>query len=455
MNKNFNLSLACLLILLTPFIIASFYNVPYGDDFWYANMVKDHGKIGAVTEWYNTLSGRYITNLLMSYADPLVYRNFDGLVFMPLFCIISLWLVLHSLISTALSIEKKDSILLSGTITASYFLLMPDIREGLFWMSGMMNYHTGVILFLLLVRALIIFFKKLPTDIIPGNFILLYSVFSFLLMGINECIAFGWIGLLFLINAYQIILKKKYNSFLLSLFGAAFLGALLIIFCPGNQHKAAEYADENRNLFTAILNSILGIGYYILKMFKSPFAWGAMLLSIVAATKYSDNIKSQLSFMAGVKTWLVFAFIFLLMMYFPAVYFGKDHKPPLRVSDTLVIFFILVYLISLKYLPEKYINWANDKRALLIRTGSVLCVAGLYFSNFSLLTRELVSKEIQSYNTEVTNRLKIIESCVSDTCIVPYFRYHPLTLAPADTDPENDLAHLDKYYGRKAIMIAP
>lgn len=455
MNRSFNLSIACIIILLSPFIITSFYNVPYGDDFWYANIVKDHGKIGAVKEWYNTLSGRYVTNLIMSYADPLVYRNSGGLFIMPLLCIISLWVVLFLLLRTTLNTVKKDAVLHSGAITASYFLLMPDIREGLFWMSGMMNYHTGVILFLLLIRALIIYFKESPEDIISKNFIPFYTILSFMLMGINECIAFGWIGLLFLINAYQIILKKKYHSFLLWLLGAAFLGALLIVFCPGNQHKAAEYVDENRNLLTAILNSILGIGYYLLRTFKSPFAWGAMLFSIVSAARYSANIRQQLSFMPGFKTLLALSFIFLVLMYFPAVYFGKDHIPPLRVSDTLVIFFILIFLACLNYLPKKLIDWTNDKRALVIRTGCVLCITGLYFSNFSLLVKELAGKEIQSYHTEVMNRFAIIESCVSDTCTVPAFKYHPLTLAPAGPDPKNDLAYLDKYYNKKAVIIAP
>jgi len=35
-------------------------------------------------------------------------------------------------------------------------------------------------------------------------------------MGINECIAFGWIGFLFAINTYQIIVKKKYLTMSLS-----------------------------------------------------------------------------------------------------------------------------------------------------------------------------------------------------------------------------------------------
>ena len=66
------IKIGLLIVYLIPFFVISLFNQPAIDDYWNANAVISHGKLGSVLFFYKTISGRYFSIFLMSLFNTLV-----------------------------------------------------------------------------------------------------------------------------------------------------------------------------------------------------------------------------------------------------------------------------------------------------------------------------------------------------------------------------------------------
>src|SRR5690349_20140534 len=77
-------------IIIVPFIVISFFNHPALDDWWYAEVYKQHGFFGAHQYWYTHYTARFFSNFLMS-MEPLALGWIEGHKVMPIAFIVFLY----------------------------------------------------------------------------------------------------------------------------------------------------------------------------------------------------------------------------------------------------------------------------------------------------------------------------------------------------------------------------
>ncbi|MBC8883184.1 hypothetical protein H9X57_06550 [Flavobacterium piscinae] len=71
------LSFFIFIYTIFPFIVLSFYNVPLGDDFWYAESFRTNGFWKTQLKFYYEWSGRYIASATISTLNPISFGYFN------------------------------------------------------------------------------------------------------------------------------------------------------------------------------------------------------------------------------------------------------------------------------------------------------------------------------------------------------------------------------------------
>src|SRR5438552_3794747 len=94
-----NLNLYLPLLIIAPFIIISFFNHPALDDWWYAEVYKQFGLIGAQQYWYNHYTARFFSNFVMTVA-PLSFGWIEGHKVMPAVFLVCLYRTFFYIVKT-------------------------------------------------------------------------------------------------------------------------------------------------------------------------------------------------------------------------------------------------------------------------------------------------------------------------------------------------------------------
>ena len=141
-------------MVLVPILWLAYYNHPTGDDFWFVWMMKQYGYPQVVQQWSQTINARFTANSFMSFST-LVYGSVIGYKLFPVVLVvllpISLFTALRSVLPPLFSQRQLAAVVV--LFTCCYYQNMPGIYEGLYWMSGTVNYQLSLICFLFLSAA--------------------------------------------------------------------------------------------------------------------------------------------------------------------------------------------------------------------------------------------------------------------------------------------------------------
>jgi hypothetical protein len=135
-------------ILLGPFGVAAFFNAPASDDFLYAKFQQESGTIGANLACYFGWGGRYVSNLLLTVANPLSYST-DASVFLLPYQFHSIFLLVLLLTSFSLFTRRilnriPDTFPFALLTLGLLLFFLTDINELLYWMAGSYTYCFGL-----------------------------------------------------------------------------------------------------------------------------------------------------------------------------------------------------------------------------------------------------------------------------------------------------------------------
>jgi len=348
-----------------------------------------------------------------------------------------------------------------------YLGYMRSIAEGLFWISGALQYQVAAMVTILFLLFLI----RRQTDAeISSRTRALYRgialVFLVCAIGSNEII----MALLMLFTAtlffWDWYRNKRIHFFYLLVVGTATLASLAVILAPGNVVRLNYYADiysvSRLNLFLVILQSgiraILDGSYWI---FGTPLlATTIILLPVcVAISKYYKNYRSILlnpifvcSMLGGV----------LLLGNGVAVW-SLGYSPPFRAKNMLHLFCLLLwfYMFVVCIHSSKKIESVAERilsrQSIYIGSIIIFIATTLISSNITLAWKDLLSGTAMQYDSELQQRYAYIRDKKDDPIVeVPPLSAYPSSIFNSDlTKNENEWLNEQQaeYFGVKALRL--
>lgn len=236
-------NLVCIVIFVL-YIVAACYCIPYADDYCFGWTNSKQNSLGQ--RWldlYIHWNGRYTADFLIQFhpisQGIFVYRLFPiiALLVTP----VSIYLLAREVCKfTGYNVSRFRIYTLSLSFTVIYLSLLPQLSDGIYWFTGLVNYHFGIIVFVLNLLFLIRFLRTNDSakSMVYACLVIL-SIFLF--AGFNE-IAASFILLFYSVVtwlAYQNNISVKH--YCLTFLSVALLCFVIVAAAPGNLVRADEF----------------------------------------------------------------------------------------------------------------------------------------------------------------------------------------------------------------------
>lgn len=447
---------------LFPILILSFFNQPVGDDIWYTWMVKQHGFWETQRQWFITINGRYSANLFMS-LNTWIHGSTISFKILPAVVIIA-WLVVVFFVVKSVfdkSMGSRQCLLLSLLLVLVYYLNMPGLHEGCYWMSGVTGYQLPIILFVF-YPVMIKGYEQQPR----WKKYFLYPLYLFIAGGFHEMIAFmAAVTGLYCLAVDRVVWKKVSTEnvvFMIAVSAAVLLQAYSI----GNRYKAdITAAGKQLALHQVFIRAVLQTGYHLTRRcLWSPSFWMGAIAVFLFANRYGKNIRTTNRSLK--QTMQLLGILLPFLVFFPAllVVYIENNIAPLRVIN--VSYFVCtagIYTVVALYAAflskhegvAKVYSVIANKGVVFLLLPAIAAV--ILSSNERQVCMAIVSSNARLYDTEVKKRLQLIEACQSATCSFTCLQHQPPVLCPVDICQDPTLArHLEKVFRKKLVkQVSP
>ncbi len=456
---------AFFVIVILPFIIVGMYNHFSADDFQQVNNLRDFGFWETQVMYYITTMGRYFAIWLMSvyfeYLGPL------GPKVLPSLLILSLSGTLFAFLRTLLpkTMPLRQCVFATGIIMMLYLGYMRSIVEGLFWISGALQYQVAA-----MVTILFLLFLIRQTDAeISSRTRALYRgialVFLVCAIGSNEIVMallMIFTTALFFWNWY---VNKKVNYFYLLVVWTATLASLTVILAPGNvgrlKYEANIYFIDRSNIFLiaskTAARAVFDGSYWL---FGTPLLVATIILLPVcnAIAKYYRNSRSIL-----LNPFFAFCILVgVLLLGNGVAVWSLGYSLPFRAKNMLHLFCLLLWfytIIACIQSNKKIALFAEDiisKKSVYVGSIIIFFATTLISSNITLAWRDLLSGRTAQYDHELKERYASVLNSRDAIVEVPPLTVYPSSIFKIDlARDEKSLLNLIQahYFGIQAIRI--
>lgn len=449
------LSLFIFCYTIFPFLILCFYNVPLGDDFWYAENFITNGFWQTQLKFYHEWSGRYIASAAISTLNPLSFGYFNLSFIHPLLLISGFAFSLNQLVKNFIYFFNLpiNSSILFCFLFFFYFNYIPDFGETFYWMAGAYTYQLPIIFFLIYLNSLLNLFKN-ENSLIKNQFVALFSLF--IIVGCNEVIVVYVNFVNLLIISYLIYKRSYFNRFaFLVVFTLAF--SFYMISAPGNFGRESMFEKSDFHFFSSILNATLRgffvIGFWITSLF-------VLLINLKGVSDFKDY---KFDFFARLKIskqiWIMTGFVFLIGIlfigFFPSIYTTKwipqrAYTPIFFIFMLFSSLFILIAISKIEQLSN--LNKAMSNYSISLIFLPILIIALSHNSNVMNAYVDITSGKAKFYHNQVLDTYKMLQSTNNDTVYIEPILKKPLIL-PYRWPGDNRLVNgeWEKYFNIKRI----
>lgn len=421
------------LLILLPFLAISFYNHPVGDDYWCTGMVRRYGFWNAQVRLYDIVPPRYFALGISSLA-PLAFGNSGGYRIIPiLFFVVFTGVVIRSFKTLQGEDRWSDKYiyLYAFLFVCTYLAVMPGIGEGIYWTSSLCVYHVGLLLFVLWCNALVRWYyvKRSGYDLAAA------CLFLAGMFGCNEIIPLICVLIVLVMVLYKVFHKDRIDLLLTAQLAVTILWVLFVIRYHGSGNRYSQIRTEGSGRwFYSIGLAVLADGYYIGRCLINPFFWAVVIAGYGPFVRWSGSfyVRYRRLFDFPVAFFCVWAFILFIIPF--VIIFLTGERPPLRVSNMIVFFFLSGLAVAGVFLVNR--EGRARRPAVLFpgmwryRVAGVLLLLATGFimkNNVSLATRDLLSGNAARYDRALNDRYASIQKCVTDTCVVPVLERIPAT----------------------------
>jgi hypothetical protein len=356
-----------LFTLLTPFIGVHFFVFPVYDDYWYAEVVSNHGFLGALDWWRNNASGRFLATLIISisnYSVKSIFLHRLLLLLLSLFFVVSTWVLIKSILRSLLIISLWEIWFLFMIFLFCFVSSLPGISEVLYWLPGAATYILGIS-FINILISLLIKTKQKPTKI---SFLAIVLV-SICACGTSEITGIFIIGLLFLTSFQLTKTENKSKNIFFSIYFYIFLGItffllVIVLKAPGNAirfHLESRVNPEVGNSFFAFKSALLSTLKFIYNLFfikrifilTIPLSIWLLLVDVFPNQKFEFILKFKFKFLLSVQFFLI---LFTFLTFFSYSFSTGLWLPIQRIMSLihylwLLNFLLCVFLFSLWIKP--------------------------------------------------------------------------------------------------------
>ena len=441
-------------IIILPFCVIAYYNHPALDDWWYAEVFKNHGILGAQQYWYNHYTARFFSNFVMTIA-PLSYRWIEAYKVLPIVFFTCIYATAFYTSKTVLSTYPVKKHVLALWFTVTYMLIQRDYFESFYWLSANVVYQYAMLYLLLHVGFMYrIFIEKTANN----KIYLLATLSSIAIVGSDESL--GGLVLaeavaIFFISLYQKRLRIFSNVFLC----IQVLMWVVMLSAPGNWAKIHEATKDNVYTFSfikAIGYSFLSMGYYTFFLLKQPAIWFLMLLSI-PLWKYIFVKKLHLRNVVNYLLAVILCLCCSLAIYFISIYPTGILVAPLRVTNIAIVFLFFAFALGFTWLSEN-LNVVQGLIGIIQKNKALVMVAILFFAiitpaKYQQILTDLSSGKAKKYNETMYLRYEKLRSAHGDTCYLDSLRKVPRTIVATDVGPAEVGQHLGLIFDKKNIVI--
>jgi hypothetical protein len=427
------LTIGIFIYTILPFLVLSFYNVPLGDDFWYAETFKTYGFWETQLKFYYEWSGRYIASAAISTLNPISYDYFKISFILPLFLIIGFAFALLKLIKNSIIVLKLpiNSGLFFCLLYFFYFNYIPDFGESFYWMAGAYTYQLPIVFFLFYLNLILNLFK---TDnkaaIFKNQFLAIICLF--IILGCNEVIVVYANFINLLIILYLVLNKNYFNRFTL-LFLFTLVVSFWMITAPGNFGRASIFEKTNFHFvtssFNALSRSIFVIGFWLASLF-------ILMLNLKGVSDFKNlNVEKFNKFFKSNKSVVLGSIVFLIGVlfigFFPSIYTTKwiPQRAYTPIFFIFMIFSVLLIIILINKLDwMRKVNSAFSMHTTTIVILPILILALSHNSNVMNAYVDLTSGKASSYNRQVIKTYEMLQTNTKDTVYINPIQKKPLIL---------------------------
>jgi hypothetical protein len=420
--------------IIVPFIIISFYNHPALDDWWYAEVYKEFGFLGAQEYWYTHYTGRFFSNFAMTLA-PLSFTWIEGHKLLPVVFLGCLYSVFYYISNSFFKPFASRKYVLALWFTAGYLLIQRDYFESIYWLAANVVYQF-TFLFLLLHFS---FLYQVVVERKDGIWRQCLAIFlGVFITGSNETMGGLVLAAAFALLAYQVY-RKKISVFVVLLCISQVISWVIMFAAPGNWAKISDATQEHiytMSFWKSVQHSILSTGYYGVYLLRQPSVW-CLVVILFPASHYlftrSTNIINK-------RKWLILGSIISicisLLIYFISIYPTGIFIPPLRVTNIAIVFIFLFIMLATMLMVDKtsgflrFLKFTSTYQSVIM----LLCMAFAVFTptKFRDLLKDITSGKAQAYNNEMFNRYALIKANKADTIILPKLNHIPRTIIATD-----------------------
>ena len=451
------LSLFIFSYTIFPFIILCFYNVPLGDDFWYADNFRTNGFWQTQLKFYQEWSGRYIASAAISTLNPISFGYFNLSFIHPLVLISGFAFALNQLLKNCVTFFKLpiNSSLLFCLLFFFYFNYVPDFGETFYWMAGAYTYQLPIVFCLVYLNALLNLFKSDTNfSIIKNQLIALFSLF--VIVGCNEVIVVYVNFINVLVLLYLFYAKNYFNRFTL-LFVFTLAISVFMITAPGNFGRESMFQKTDFHFLKSSLNalsrSVFVIGFWFASLF-------ILLLNLKGVATYQDyNFNFLERFSITKKKIVIAGILFLIGIlfigFFPSIYTTKwipqrAYTPIFFVFMLFSVVFIFVTIAKIEMFSR--INYTISNYSISIILLPLLIVSLSHNSNVMNAYVDLTSGKASSFHHQVLETYEMLQANTKDTVYIKPLQKKPLIL-PYRWPGDNRLVNgeWEKYFKIKRI----
>jgi hypothetical protein len=268
------------------------------------------------------------------------------------------------------------------------------------------------------------------------------------MLGCNEIISIVVAAVIAVIAVHRLWRKKRKGiDVMLAIQFIVLISCLLFILQfrgVGNRYSLIKTNASGSWLYS-IGYSLVIDGNYIGKCLINPFFWALSIAWYRYCRKragiffqgWPDLFEFRLSFLL---TWAA-----ILMVIPFVIVFITGHRPPLRICNMIVFFFLLGLPGPVAWMSARIQGRKYGPAAVI-----VFVLAGfLLRNNVSQGAQDLLSGDAVKYDKALNGRYEMIRQCKEDSCWVPRLERIPFVFrfAPDLTEP-----HINENFGKNILI---
>lgn len=413
-------------IALLPLFALSFFTFPCADD-WCADVFLRHfhGRSDAFNALYETYNGRFAANGVLLFS-PLNFKQsgYSVWLFFQLLLFGLVFFLVAKNLFRYFGIEKGSELIsLLSLLTA--LSALPQISEGLFWLTGSAAYLGGSIFLLLHIGSITYYLRKKHTS----GFLFVF-ITAFLVQGWNEVQTVFVAAVYFIALIGFIIYTKKTPTWFIFSMIAISAGTLIMLLAPGNDVRITNYPDAGNvanSLFMSFAQTLRFLAFWLIH------PSGIILAIIVMLKGAQAGSTTRLPSLSILISLLLFAvFIAAFLPYLTTGILGQHRT----MNWSCIFCFLLLPLIWF----QVGIRLKNIFHPGILKWSIPLFFVALAINgNFFTAGKDLFSGNAASYKNEQIQRNDFLtRRNYSDKNSIPKLMHRPVSISPFDVGGNGD-----------------